>query len=261
MKKVILSVLIILVVFAALLFLGKNYIAKTAVTKGVMAVTGLKIDINDIKVGIINTFIDVDDMKLFNPPDFPEKVMVEMPDIYVDYELSSFLKRKAHLEEIRIDLKEFTVIKNKNGELNIDSLKVAKEEKKEPQKPEKKEKTEVKIDLLDLKIGKVSYMDFSRGEKPKVIEYNVNLHEQFHNITNLNELGKIILVKALMKTDIAQLAGFALDSLQSEISGIIGKTPIVGKPIQDVTEKAVDTLKETTEGIKKKLKLPFGKQD
>ncbi len=258
MKKILISLAVLLVIIIVVIFAGKNIIAKTAVTKGVEIVTGLQMDIGSMSVGIQETNIGINSMRLHNPSGYPENIMMNIPEIFIDYDLAAFLKRKAHLEEIRINLKEFTVIKNKDGELNINSLKVAKEEK-EPQEAEEKKKTEIKIDLLDLKIGKVAYKDFSKGDKLKVIEYNVNLHEQFHNITDLNEIGKIILVKALAKTNIAQLTGFALDSLQKEVLGFIGKAPIVGKPIEDIGEKAVDTLKKTTEGITKTLKLPSGK--
>jgi len=255
MKKVIVLLLIALTVILAVLFIGKNFIAKTAVTSGVKAITGLEMDIGSMDVGILNTLIGINNMKLYNPPDYPDRVMIDMPDIYIDYNLGAFLKRKVHLKEVRIDLRELTVIKNKNGELNIASLKVAGQQ----EKPVEKKKTEIKIDILDLKIGKVAYKDFSKGKNAKVIEYNVNLHERFHDITNLDEMGKIILVKALLNTNIAQLANFALDSLKSDISEIIGKAPVMGKPVQEIGEKAAETLKETTEGLKKKLKLPFGK--
>ncbi len=258
MKKILISLAVLLVIIIVVIFAGKNIIAKIAVTKGVETVTGLQMDIGSMNVGIQETNIGINNMRLHNPSGYPENIMMNMPEIFIDYDLGAFLKRKAHLEEIKINLKEFTVIKNKDGELNINSLNVAKEEK-EPHEAEEKKKTEIEIDLLDLKIGKVAYKDFSKGDKPKVIEYDVNLHEQFHNITDLNEIGKIILVKALAKTNIAQLTGFALDSLQKEVLGFIGKAPIVGKPIEDIGEKAVDTLKKTTEGITKTLKLPSGK--
>ncbi len=264
MKKVLILLVVVFVVIIAALFIGKNIVAKTAITSGVKAVTGLEMDIGSMNVGIMNTLIGINNLKLYNPADYSDRVMIDMSEIYVDYDLRAFLKRNAHLEEVRINLNKLTVIKNRNGKLNIDSLKVVRDDKKSKEPEEKKKadkkKTEIKIDTLDLKIGKVAYKDFSKGKKPIVLEYNVNLHEKFYNITDVNEIGKLILVKALSKTDIANLAGFALDSLQKDVLGLVGKAPILGKPIQDVGEKAVDTLKETAEELKKTLKLPFGKK-
>ncbi|MCK5512737.1 MAG: hypothetical protein KAI96_07995, partial [Thermodesulfovibrionia bacterium] len=146
MKKI-LTLTVVLLVLIALLFAGKNLIAKTAVTSSVKAVTGLKLDMSSVEVGIMNTLIGISDMKLYNPPGYTDKVMLDMPEIYIDYNLGSFLKRKAHLEEIRIDLKELTVIKDKQGNLNIDALKVVKDEKgakKQEEKEKAKKKTEIK---------------------------------------------------------------------------------------------------------------------
>ena len=90
-----------------------------------------------MNVGIRNTLVSINNMKLYNPAGYTDKVMVDMPEIYIDYNLSSFLKRKAHLEEVRIDLKELTVIKDKKGKLNIDALKVVKDEKEVKKKKQR----------------------------------------------------------------------------------------------------------------------------
>ena len=259
MKKILKLLGLLVVILLIVLLIGRNFIAKTAVTGGVKAVAGLEMDIDSMDVGILNTLVGINEMKIYNPPEFSDRVMVDMPEIYIDYDLSAFIEGKVHLEELRINLKELTVVKDKDGKLNINSLKVAKTGKeKEPEKPEEKKETEIKIDLLDLKIGKVVYKDYSRGSEPKILEYNLNLHEKYENITDLNELGKLILVKALMNTNIANLTNFALNSLQSEVSDTLKKATEAGKALQEIDEKVTDILKETTQDIKDKLKLPFG---
>jgi uncharacterized protein involved in outer membrane biogenesis len=257
MKKIFITLILLLVIIVALLFIGKNVIAKKAVTAGVKAVTGLQMDIGTMDVGFLNTLIGINEMKLYNPPGYDEKVMIDMPEIFVDYKLGSFIAGKAHLEEIRINLKELIVIKNRDGKLNIEALKAAqKEEKmKEEQKTEGK-KTEITIDTFNLKIGKVAYKDLSKGQTR---EYNLNLHETHHNVTDLNELGKLILVKALMNTNIASLANFDINSLKSGIPDTLMKAADISKPVEDIGKKTGETLQETTKGIKEKLKLPFGK--
>jgi hypothetical protein len=242
-----------------LVFLGKNIIAKNAVTGGIRAVTGLEMDIDKVDVGIFNTLIDINKMKLYNPPDYTDRVMIDMPEIFVDYNLAAFLGRKAHLEEVRIDLKELTVVKNREGKLNIESLKVAGTEE-EPEKPEKEKKTDIRIDTLDLKIGRVAYKDYSRGREPTVREYSLDLHETFHNVTDLNEMGRLILVRALISTDIANLANFDLGSLKSDISDTLIKAAEIGKPVEELGGKTGEVLKEKTKDIKEKFKLPFGKK-
>ena len=114
MKKILIVVVILLVATAAV-FAAKNVIAQIAVSQGVKAITGLRLDIGSMNVGILKTLLGIKDLKLFNPRGFQDKIMVDMPEIYVDYDLGAFLKGKVHLEEVRLNLKELTVVKNEKG--------------------------------------------------------------------------------------------------------------------------------------------------
>lgn len=261
MKKILGVVLGLVVILIAVLLIGKNIIAKTVVTGGVKAVTGLELEIGKMDVGLANTLIGIDNMILYNPSDFTDRVMVDMPEIFVDYDLAAFFKGKVHLEEVRINLKELTVIKNKDGVLNLDSLKAAKsgeEAEKAEEEAEKGEKPEISIDLLKLKIGKVSYKDYSKGDKPKVLEYNVNIDEEYENITDIDKLAKIILVNALINTNIAKLTNFDLGSLTAVVPDSVKKLGEMGaETLQKGSDIATDTFEGLGEGLKKLN--PFGK--
>jgi len=109
-----------------------------------------------------------------------------MPEIYVDYDLPAIFKGKVHLEEMRLNMNEFVVVKNEKGELNLDALKVV-QAQKEGKKPEAKAKEggkipEIQIDTLKLKVGKVVYKDYSGGGNPTVREFKVNLDEELANL-------------------------------------------------------------------------------
>ena len=70
------------------------------------------------------------------------------------------LKKKVHLKEVRIHLNEFVIVKNKDGEVNLDKLKAVKKEpaegtaRKKETPPPKAQQGKMQIDLLSLKIGK-----------------------------------------------------------------------------------------------------------
>jgi uncharacterized protein involved in outer membrane biogenesis len=253
MKKTIKFLIVFLIIFFGLVLIGKNLIAKTAVKSGIRAMTGLQMDIGNIEVGIANTRIGINDIKLHNPSEFTDRLMVHLPEIYINYALDAFFRGRVHLEEVRIDLKKLIVVRDKDGMLNLNALKVAKKE------TGKEKKTEVRIDILDLKIGEVEYKDYSLGSDPKPITYKVNIHEKFHNITDLDEMGKLILMKALIKTNIARLANFDTDFLRSGVSETLKKASDIGKPVKKAGEKATEAVEGITEDIKKQLKLPFGK--
>lgn len=285
MKKLLAVVIGILAILLVLSFI-KDTLIKVSVEKGVRLVTGLQLNMRSLNVGIIRTLVGIKNLTLFNPKGYPDKVMLNMPEIYVDYNLPSIMKGKVHLEEMRINLKEFAVIKNEKGEVNLDSLKVVQAEK-EGRRPGTKEKgkvPEIQIDSLELKVGKVIYKDYSRGGAPIVKEFNIDLNEKYENITDPYSLVSLIIVKTLMNTTIARLANFDLRGLQETIPDTLATAQKVASEAaaqaqeairqsaqkgqeaarqatlkaQEATKEATESLKKATEDLKDKFKLPFG---
>jgi hypothetical protein len=93
--------IVVLLILVVILHVGKNTVAKFAVTKSVKALTGLKMNIASMDVSIVNTSISMNGMKLFNAPEYSDRIMVYMPEIHVDYNLGSILKGKTHLKEVK----------------------------------------------------------------------------------------------------------------------------------------------------------------
>lgn len=273
-RKIIIIPAIVLAILIALFF-GKNMIIKTSVSAGVRAMTGLKLSIRSMDIGIFKTVIGINELQLYNPSGFVDELMIDLPEIYVDYDLGAFMKGKTHLEEVRLNLKEFIVVKNEAGELNLDSLKVVKEAEEEKVIDEdKKEGTKMpglQIDVLELKIDKVVYKDYSKGTPPKVKEYNVNINERFENITDPQSFGRLIILKALKNTAIASLANFDIGKLQKGVTETVKKTTEMaletpGKAVEvgkEAGEKVKETAKKTVEKAADTIKkiLPFGKKE
>ncbi len=215
--------------------------------------TGLKLSIKSMNIGILNTLIGIKKLQLYNPPGFVDKLMVDLPEVYVDYNFGAFIKKKVHLEEVRLDLKEFSVIKNEKGELNLDSLRVVEEKKEEKvegeegKEEEKAKMPELQIDLLELKIGKVVYKDYSKGTPPKSKEFNVNIDERYENITNPRTLIKLIIVKALKNTTIARLTNFNLGALQEDVAEKLKETT---RKVVETADKAIETGEDVKEKVK-----------
>ncbi|MBN1872326.1 MAG: hypothetical protein JW800_07115 [Candidatus Omnitrophica bacterium] len=288
MKKLVsVLVVVLLVVFA--LSLTKDFFIKTAVEKGTNVITGLKLKVSNFNVGIIRSLVNIRGLRLYNPAGFKDAVMLDMPVIYVDYDLVSVIKGIIHLEEMRIDMKEFTVVKNEKGELNLDSLKAIKTQREANKQPAKEggKAPAIKIDNLQLKIGKVIYKDYSGGPSPSVKEFNININERYTNIDDPNALVSLIVVKALMNTTIASLTNFDLGGLKGTLSEtlssaqkVVGETAAKAqKAIADTTERTkamaeeasrdaqnalkdtTDSLKKTTDDLKGMFKPPFGDKE
>ncbi len=246
MKKIFIVLLaVIILVFS--MGLLKDLLITLYAEKAVRASTGLSIKISGLRTAIFKGRADIKGLKIFNPRQFKDRVMLDLGHMYMDYDYGAFLKRNIHLRELDIDLKEFMVVKNKDGDLNLNSLKIVKYNKMPGNKSNMPEEGvfQLEINTLHLKIGKVVYKDYTHGEKPRIRDFNINMDEKFTNIKNIHNLISTVMLKALSKTDIGLLAGFNLQLLKS--GGVVGRSIVT---VEKVTDSAY-------QGIKKLISLPF----
>ena len=266
MKKI----AVILAIVIAVLFvasMAKDIIIKTAVEQGAQLVTGLKLKMSGFSFGIIRGVVDIRNLRVLNPKGYKDPNMVDMPEIYVNYNLPAIISGKIYLPEVRIDMKQFTVVKNEKGELNLNALKVVQAQKKsgQPSGSGETKMPPLQIDSLRLKIGKVLYKDYSGGGSPSVKEFDINLDEKYTNIDNPYTLVTLILVKAMMNTTIAGLTNLDLNGLKGNIPEALGTaqkvatqaTETVAQTTQAVTKTAQEAEK-AAESVTDVLKNPFG---
>jgi len=240
-----------LVIFAALSVL-KDVIVKVSVEGAVEFVTGLKLRIGDFHVGMLRPVVHIRGLTVYNPRQFPDRVMVDMPEIYVNYDLGAILRQEIHLREVRLDLREFVVVKNRNGELNLNSLKVVKTQKEAKRGggvPKEAGAPKIRIDDLRLKIGKAVYKDYSAGPAPSVKEFNINIDERYTNITNPYSLVSLIVVKALKNTTISGLTNFDINGLTNTISDTLSKVQGVTTQARQMVNGAQGVVRDATKGL------------
>lgn len=213
---------ILLFVIVGLFALGivKDLLMKTVVTTVGSSIVGAPISVGRFSLGILTQKVIIKNFKLYNPKGFPDEPLLNLKEVRVDYDIFSLIKGKLHLPLIIVDLTEMSVVRNKDGALNVDSLKIIEESKKEkpatePAKEEPKSKKESKqlamqIDLMRLNIDQVVYKDYTKGEPPSVQVFDVGLRDkEFRNITNPAELATVIMAAALSKTAIKSAGVYA----------------------------------------------------
>jgi hypothetical protein len=113
---------------------------------------------------------------MYNPSGFPEGIFLFCPKINVIYDPATLFKQKRHFLLMEIELKEMGLTKNKEGKLNVDSLKIVQQSNYSPLIP-------MQIDLLTVSIGKIVYKDYSVGTEPSVRVYDVNSHKSYKSIS------------------------------------------------------------------------------
>jgi hypothetical protein len=93
--KVLAVIVVCLVVLLCVAAVARNFIIKTSLSAGIKAVTGMEMSIGSLDVGLFSPTVSVKGLKLFNPPDFSEKLMVDLPELYVRYDLPAIMKGKS----------------------------------------------------------------------------------------------------------------------------------------------------------------------
>jgi len=254
--------LIIFVVLAfVLLLFFREAVLKTAVRVTAGRLTGLTVDISRLRIGIFKPVIDIGSLKIYNPPDFPEKLMLEMPQLFIRYEPMEMLKGKLSFKEMRIDLKEFNVIKDKDGATNIAKLTAlagSQEAGKEKSAAAKKEAAmpPMHIGTLRLDIGRIVYKDFS-AHLPSVKTFDVNIHKEYRDINDPAHLVRIIVMESLLKTNIKGLSDVDIASLKDSVKGVMAS----GKEVmRGAVGVATGTLGSTQKAVGGVLKGLFSSQ-
>lgn len=243
--KILVKLIALLAVVLVVLVLARNPVIKIALETGARVVAGMPLSIQKFDLDIVHTAVDIEGLVLKNPTGFHDTVLVDIPKIFVAYARGAIFSGKIHLKNLEFDMKEFTVVKNEKGELNLDRLKAlqgtqkASDQKKEqePQTPAKS--VPVQIDMLRLKIGKVVYIDYSGGQ-PSTKEFHINFDQSFENITDLNSVVRLIVLKAMMSSGISNLVNFDISGLNGALTGAFNTSTQLAA---EAAAKSLDALK------------------
>jgi hypothetical protein len=208
--------LILIVITVVLLSVFKDFLIKSAVTSIGSSVIGAPLTIDGLGLGIMSQKVRITNLKLYNPSGFPqEEPLIDIPEISVDADIPALLKGQLHVPYIVVNVKQMTIIKNKNGKMNVDSLKVVEEQKAAMQKGKPKDSKPkpkdmpIAIDYMRLNVGEVIYKDLQKNP-PAVNAYPVNINnKEFKNITSVAQLTTLIMVEAMGPTGLKSAGLYA----------------------------------------------------
>jgi len=187
------------------LFIGfgvtKDQLIKSVITIGARSVVGAPVKIDQFSFGVMKQTVRIRGLKMYNPQGFPQEILLDIPQIKVDYDLLSLLKGKLHLPQVHFDLKEMNLVKNREGMMNVDALKMAQQESKPSS--QKNRPLAMQIDELYLNLGKVILKDYSQGDKPVVQAFEIGVtQKRYRNITSAQQLIALVLTEAMKPTAI-----------------------------------------------------------
>jgi hypothetical protein len=218
-----------------ILFFSRNFIARVSVEYGAKKITGFPLKIGSVDVGLFSSKVDVRDLTLMNPPEFQEKMFVDMPQLYIDYRLHSMLSGAPHINDMLINIKQLVVVKTDKGDSNAMKLKGVVFSGKSSSK--------YTIDKLRIHIGTVTLKDYSR---PKPTEHNtpLDIDVTYANITDSTDITRLILLTVMSQVKLPDI-GIKPDDLKKGLSSVTNQVGQVLKGVTEQTKGLFDNLKKS----------------
>ena len=241
-------VLGIVVISLAGITIFKNLIIKSVVTTVASRITGAPVHMDGFSLNILSSTINISGFKMYNPSGFPEGILISCPKIKVIYDRATLFKQKRHFLLVDIELKEMELTKNKEGKLNVDSLKIAQESKSSPPLP-------MQIDLFTLSIGKIIYKDYTIGAEPSVRVYDVNRHKSYKNVPTVEQLALLVLAEPMKAAGIqgAKIYGVAIVAGVAVLPVAVAATLIGKDSVQQIINASFEHMYEVSLEVVKRM--------
>ena len=185
------------VVLIVILLLSLNSILRVWVEHRIRAQTGMDAEIGRFSLGLTAPTLTIQNLKLYNPPDFGGTPFLDIPEIHVEYDRAALARHEIHLTLLRFNLGELDIVKNEAGRTNIFSLGITLPSKKSgggkgAAKFKKQTGFEFKsIDVLNVSVGTAKFID---------------LKDQRHNRTQKIGLENCVMKNVKSQADLAGLA-------------------------------------------------------
>lgn len=193
-KKIIFLVLAVVILFA--FCIARDFFIKSAIGSVAASITGAPVHVGGLSLSLVRQSIKISDFKMYNPAGFPKDVLVDIPRMNVVWDLGAFFKGKIHLQQLDIEIRELGLAKNKEGALNVDSLKVTKEESEQKAGKKPAPQMAMQIDAVNLEMGRVVSKDY--GTQPPVLKvYDIHLKKSYKDVTSAQQLAFLIMTEPM----------------------------------------------------------------
>jgi uncharacterized protein involved in outer membrane biogenesis len=113
--RLFLAVAVLIVIF----LLSLNSILRVVIEHNIRAQTGMDAEMGRFKLGWLSPTIEIQDLKIYNTPNFGGAPFLDIPEIHVEYDRTALLKGGVHLPLLRFNLEELDIVKNQDGQMNV----------------------------------------------------------------------------------------------------------------------------------------------
>jgi len=120
--RVAITLIFICVLLVVALVLLKDVLAKSLTERNLRDATGMDAHIASMEVGLATPTMNMEGLKIYNPAGFGGGVMLDLPEMRVEYDANAAGNGKIRLKTLRMHLAELHLVKDKNGVSNLDLL-------------------------------------------------------------------------------------------------------------------------------------------
>ena len=165
--------LLLLLVLGIAAWFVKDSILKSFTERRLRQETGLIIEIGQFKTDLTGSSLRLKDLRVLNPLGFGSAAFVDIPEGFCVLELRRAKTNEVHFKELKIHLAELNLIKNKQGLLNLESVKESILQALAHRKRSLFNFGFGGIDRLELTLDKVNYTDQQQPENTAQIDLGV----------------------------------------------------------------------------------------
>ncbi len=195
--KWILRLLILTVALVVIFLLSLNSILRILIEHNIRAQTGMDAEIGEFKLGWVAPTIEIQDLKIYNPPDFGGALFLDIPEIHVEYDRPALLEKEIHLTLLRFNLAELDIVRNQDGQMNIFTFAKTPQKNSSPHAaPSFKKQTGYGfkgIDALNVSFSRAKFIDLKNPNNDR--EQTIGIQNVvIANVKSANDLAVLVVL-------------------------------------------------------------------
>ena len=120
--RFVISLVILAVILVVAAVLLKDTIVKELIQNRIRRATGMDAQIGQVDVNFLTPMMTIDNLKLYNMPEFGGSLCLNMPELHVEYDPIAARAGKVRLSLMRLNVSEIDVVQDKKGRINFDAI-------------------------------------------------------------------------------------------------------------------------------------------
>jgi uncharacterized protein involved in outer membrane biogenesis len=194
--------------------LSLDTIVKQIVQSRLRAETGMEVKIGKMDIGLATPTIAIEDLKIYNPPDFGGSLFLSVPEIYVDYDWNAIRAGQLHLNLVRLNLAEMDIVQGQQGRLNIESIEQKSQAAAQAAREQSPALAFTGLDTLNVTLQKLRIWRVDSPARVTEVQFGIT-NEIFTNLKTQEDLQRMeVLLAARSSASAASSASGPIDMLK-----------------------------------------------